>query len=229
MTGYCQSPSYVVLYRNNIFSGVALCSINNSWSLQLGLLPGMNDLQTKIYSLNDRAGPLSSIYYIYYNVVANPSIIPLFAKSIFTYTGIYVGQTFNLPIDIEGGYQPYALDINWGDGSTHTLMSRPSSGMFQGSHIYSKAGGYRGSYNIIINISDSKNNHTVLQLLAIVNNQNIFFGTTSNSSNSLRVGPSNAILAKLIKFIWPSYGIVVLMLFSFWLGEKQEYQKIKTK
>lgn len=223
--GFCQSPSYVILTKNNLFAGVALCSFNNTWSIRVSLLSGPNILQAKIFNLTNSPGPVSSLVNLNYDSSGNPNINnQLILKSDFNYQGINVGQQFNLPIDLEGGKSPYAISINWGDGST-SLISQASSGSLSVPHIYKKSENNQGSYKIIVTTTDSAGEQTTLQLLAIVNLSNSSMSSVSNISNN---SAGNGIFSNIDKYIWPSYAIVILMLISFWLGERQEFYKTKS-
>ncbi len=225
VNGSCQSPSYVVLTKNNLFGGVALCSSSNTWSISVSLLSGSNILQAKIFNLTNRPGPLSSQIKTDYVSSGNISLDnPLILKSNFDYQGVNVGQQFNLPLDLEGGKPPYAISINWGD-STTSLISQASDGTISIPHIYKKTENYKGSYKIIVSTTDTQGKQTSLQLLAIVNLNSSSENSIANISNN---SAGNGIFSNIEKYIWPSYAIVILMLISFWLGERQEFYKNKS-
>lgn len=272
--GSCPIDTYVTLYRNGAFSGVALCNLAGAYQIQTGLFPGNNKLEVRDFSLTDVAGPLSNAVNVTYNplVPATPPSTgaetpespsgqpnsssttnkagpvvngePLIFKTTYEYEGHYVGNTSIWQLDIEGGTAPYAISVDWGDGS-HSLISRAKAGSFSVDHIYKKVGGYRGSFVTKFTASDADGAQTYLQLLAIVNNPptggssssnpklQYGFGSGSTSSNGNNIGgdhaggtSSNYVLT-LIKYIWPSYGLVLLLLFCFWLGERREYLHLK--
>jgi hypothetical protein len=171
---------------------------------------------------------------------------PLIFKTSFNYEGHYVGDTSTWQLDIEGGTAPYAISVDWGDGQ-HSLISEARAGTFNIDHVYKQPGGYRGSYVTKFTASDSDGTQTFLQLLAIVNNPPAGAASSGNSSSGQsKAGSggtgtssgsgSNAVsgitrtssyVLTLMKYIWPSYGFVLLMLFSFWLGERREYQHLR--
>ncbi len=256
ISGSCPLNTYVTLYRNGAFSGVALCQIDGTWQLQTGLFPGANQLQARVFSPTDVPGPISAITTVTYvpplpppatggstggsssgSSQTNPRKVsgaspaavaagePLIFKTNFTYEGHYTGQPSTWQLAIEGGTPPYAIAVDWGDGTTG-LISRPRAGSFNFQHTYKKPGGYKGSYIVRFAATDSDGSQTFLQLMTIVNNPPGGPGVASQSGNG---GGTPAYLVQLLKYIWPSYGIVVLMLASFWLGERREFHYLKPR
>jgi len=73
-------------------------------------------------------------------------------------------------------------------------------------------------------VTDAAGNQTFLQLLVVVNSRQLspLVGTTNNGASF-----SSGVLRILSHYIWPSYGLVLLMLFSFWLGERREFNVLK--
>jgi hypothetical protein len=175
---------------------------------------------------------------------------PLIFKTTFDHEGHYVGAASDWQLDLEGGSAPYAISVDWGDGQ-HSLISRPQAGTFDVEHVYQKPGGYRGSYVTKFSASDANGSQTFLQLLAIVNNppskaaasgsksgtsssgfsiQNLIPGLgTSTSGKGGVTGATRTYVLALFKYIWPSYLFAVLLLVSFWLGERREYQYLKPR
>ena len=258
VSGSCPLNTYETLYRNGAFSGVALCDASGQYELQSSLFPGVNQLQVRVFSPTDVPGPMSNTVSVTYSPPVppkppttepgNPStdhsttntsgpIVkgePLIFKTTFQYEGHYVGAASTWQLDIEGGSAPYAVSVDWGDGQ-HSLISRARAGSFTVQHVYHKAGGYRGSYVTKFMASDADNNQTLLQLLAIVNNppsgtsgptHRLIAGSGGTSGGS---GLTDTYRLALLKYIWPGYLIVILMLISFWLGERREYQYLKPR
>ena len=264
VSGSCPVNTYVSLYRNGAFSGVALCQINGTYALQTGLFVGANKLEARVYSLTDVAGPLSNPVNVTYTPpkpptqpeTPNPSTdtkpsssstpsytgsgqvsggsgktvmtttSPLIFKTSYNFTGTYVGEQTTWQLDLEGGEPPYAISVDWGDG-THSLISRPRAGVFSIDHTYKKAGGYKGSYTVKFSASDANGTQTYLQLITIVNNPPSATGITRRPSGGGFGFASPQYLQQLFHYVWPGYLIVVLMLLSFWLGERREYRYLK--
>jgi hypothetical protein len=245
ITGSCPVNTYEVLYRNSVFSGVALCDAAGSYGLQTDLFPGLNRLQVQDYSLTDAAGPLSDTIEVVYEPPMPPptggttasspthpsgqTIPPLVVKTNFIFQGYYRGESTPWTLDVEGGTPPYAVEVVWGDGE-HSLISRPNAGSFDLSHIYKSAGAYKGSYGVVVTASDSAGQQTYLQLLSIINNPPNAAGSTGGkakppSISFLATTPDS--LKRLTAYLWPGYGMVVLMLISFWLGERRELHVLR--
>lgn len=258
VSGSCPQNTYVSLLRNGFSSGVALCSAAGTYQIATDLFRGTDQLVARDYSFNDQPGPDSSTVTIQYlppvtsgkssqsNAASYYSTTPysptssnsglpepLLLKPNFTFVGYYVGQAASWQVDIEGGSAPYAVDVSWGDGS-HTLYSRAVAGVLTILHTYAKTGGYHGSYVVDVTSTDAAGNQTFLQLLAIITSEPKTVSTvlggsgqggTSGGLNLL--GDTN--LGRMVDYAWSSYGVVVLMLFSFWLGERRELHFLKPR
>jgi hypothetical protein len=156
---------------------------------------------------------------------------PLVIKTDFSYQGVFVGNALSWQIDVEGGQTPYGINIDWGDG-TQQVLSRALSGLFTISHTYTRPGGYHGSYPVKISVGDAAGTQSFLQLLAIVNDHpsgggNGFFGSSSGGSSLGGSIFSSGGISHVLKYAWPSYGVTVLMVGSFWLGEVQELKRVR--
>ncbi|MDL2341759.1 MAG: hypothetical protein QFB87_01625 [Patescibacteria group bacterium] len=155
---------------------------------------------------------------------------PLVLKSQFRYLGHYTGQTTNYQFVVEGGTAPYALSIDWGDG-TQKQITVTANGAFAVSHTYQKAGGYHGSYRIKATVVDGAGNQAILQLLAIINDPPTvpFPGSTGSTGGGTYTDTIGQYIQGLLKYIWPTYGVTVLMLASFWLGEWRELKILRPR
>ena len=233
VTGTCPTNSYVSLHRNNLFSGVALCAANGTYSLVTDLFVGANQLQAKVFSPTDLPGPVVAVSTVYYDPPASPARLSaaadnvspaeaLVLKSNFSYQGFYAGDPVSYRISVEGGRAPYAIAVEWGDG-LRSLLSRASSGEFELTHTYRSTGGYHGSYPINISASDAKGQQTNLQLLTIVNAHP---NAATGQSTATGIG-GMGVLQQALRYIWPSYGVTVLLVASFWLGERHEFALLR--
>lgn len=249
VTGTCQTDTYVELFRNNVFSGVASCTADGTYSIQTDLFAGGNTLHTQDFSFTDTPGPLSDSVTVYYDAptpppgnegggksggstggtsgpsgggsTGQPSVSPLLLKAVFVYHGYYTGQPAARQLDIEGGTAPYALNIDWGD-DTSSLLTRTKAGSFSLQHTYVRHGSYHGYFTVKVRASDAAGNQTYLQLLAIINDPPATAATAHPAPPAGTANPFN----QYLKYIWPTYGIALLMLASFWLGERQEYHHL---
>jgi hypothetical protein len=57
VSGTCPTDTYIKLYRNDFFSGTAICTTDGNFTLDTDLFPGMNKLQARVYNLTDDEGP----------------------------------------------------------------------------------------------------------------------------------------------------------------------------
>lgn len=248
VSGTCPVDTYIRLTRNGVPSGIALCNADGTYSLQTDLFSGTNTLQAQVYSLTDLPGPSSAVVTVYLDQPApvsspgptaprtgtptstNNLSMPLILKSQFHYQGHYTGQTTQYQFLIDGGTAPYAVSINWGDG-TQKLLTVPVSGPFTVSHTYQKAGGYHGSYKITLSAADAAGTNTMLQILAIVNNRPTvpLTGSASSDGGSSAMDNIGQNLQALLNVIWPTFAITVLLLLAFWFGELRELKLLRAK
>jgi hypothetical protein len=139
----------------------------------------------------------------------------LVLKSNFSYKGFYTGDPVSYQLSIEGGSAPYAVAVDWGDGQT-SLVSRSSAGDFEITHTYASASDYHGSYPIKLSATDARGQQTNLQIMTIINVR----PSGIASQSTLLSGGEKTTLQQVLRYIWPTYGITVLMVTSFWLGER---------
>jgi hypothetical protein len=162
--------------------------------------------------------------------VANPLVL----HTDFTFQGFYVGDEVVWDLNVQGGAAPYAVSVEWGDG-TRSLVSRSAAGSYNFRHKYSKKGGYHGSYAPIFSATDADGQQATLQLLSIISNRPtpIAAGSSIDNYSGMTLGGLTTLggknVSRFIKYVWPSYFVVVLMLTSFWLGERREYQQLKPR
>jgi hypothetical protein len=249
VSGTCPTDTYVNIYRNNFFSGTAMCTTDGNFALDIDLFPGANKLEAKVFNITDDEGPQSAPITVYYDVPEQPiqqpsstgetpaiptptptvsttqpsgsNVEPFSIKSDFAYRGYRVGQNVEMVFEASGGEPPYALNVEWGDG-TNTVVSQEEAGKITVNHQYKKAGNRTNSSFVIkISGSDSKGRYSYLQLFLIVHPS----GVTGFVANTLPPGPH--IKSSWLKFIWPAYGVVILMAVSFWLGEREELIDLK--
>lgn len=236
--GTCPATFLVKLYRNNVFSGAALCAADNTFQIQTDLFEGPNDLQARIFNGINEEGPTSPAIRVYYDKpavpvttpdstisIANPtsqatpstsSLPPLIIKADNLLKGYYIGDEISWPLDIVGGKEPYALSIDWGDGNT-SIFSRKQSGEFSIHHIYSAPGPKQDSYIIKLVASDVNDNKTYLQLTVIIHDRSNVASAIPGSTTGLTNGKTGL---PSLKMLWPVYGVTTLMAISFWLGQQ---------
>ncbi len=228
--------TYVKLYRNDVFTGTALCQIDSSFSLQSDLFIGTNSLVADIYNFTDDKGPSSTSVAATYQPLSPPVIPPgqpgglQVANPVITtdykYAGYIVGQKITWPVHISEGTPPYAVNVDWGDSKT-SLISRKTEGTFKITHTYAKAGsGHKSSYPIRITITDLLGNFAEINIFAIVNPLDI--GVTGAAA-SLPPPSFFGLNNKWLWAAWPAYGAAFLMALSYWLGEREELISLRRR
>jgi hypothetical protein len=239
VSGTCPIDTYVKIYRNDFFSGTAVCTVDGNFSLDTDLFPGANKLEAKVFNLTDDEGPQSTPITVYYDVPEQPTngstengsstsvppqnstVPPLTLKTDFGYRGYKVGQSIEWSFEVNGGVSPYALNIDWGDG-TNSVVSQKQAGKVSVNHRYKKVGtGNKGSYLVKATESDSEGRQTFLQLFLII----VPSGVPGFVSSTLPAGPH--INSSWLKLVWPAYFVVLLMALSFLLGEREELAELK--
>jgi hypothetical protein len=215
VNGSCPDNSYVKLYRNNVFSGVAFCS-SKKFSIQTDLSVGSNKLLARVFNTTDKEGPTGNAVTVFYNPpAASTGNQPLVINSEYLHRGYAPNQDIDWQLSLSGGSQPYAVHIDWGDKNADTLPVK-DAGPFSIAHSYHRA----GNYVIEVEVTDTSGSKAYLQLTAVVKEQlhQDLVGAGIVSGNSPLRG-----LRDWLWLIWPSYLVLVLMVVSFWLGEREEY------
>lgn len=82
----------------------------------------------------------------------------------YTLQSIFPNKPFRLPVKFAGGTAPYAINIDWGDGS-NSVFSKDAAMLFNTDHTY-KTPGY---YTVKIKVSDKNGEEASLQFVLIVN------------------------------------------------------------
>ncbi len=222
VTGTCPQNTIVEIFKNGIFAGSDYCKDDQTFSIQVDLLIGANDVVAKVFDALDQAGPDSNTITLYYDVqpaaplfvLSAPNALPddyqqFVLRTNAVYRGSFAGDPVKVVIDVIGGIAPYALIIDWGDGKTD-LVSRENKESFTTEHIFGKP----GVYQAIIKGTDSKNKTAYLQTTILVNGQSdLAAGTTVTTT---------ATATKSLLLAWPMWILLFLVFISFWLGERHE-------
>ncbi len=209
VAGLCPSSTLVKIFDNNVFVGSALCG-NGSYSLQIDLFSGSNQLVARVYDALDQAGPDSNTVTVTFNDAQYAQFgTRVSLTSIYARRGANPGDNLTWPLLLSGGISPYAISIDWGDGSSPELKSLIVAGPFDIVHKYTNA----GVYKVIVRATDKNGTTAFLQLVAIANGAAQTGGTDKNTS---------ATQLKVIVLWWPILLIIPLLLLAFWLGRRHE-------
>lgn len=216
--GVCSGDLLVKLFKNNVFSGSALCQ-NGSYSIIVDLFSGRNDLVARHYDSLDQAGPDSNTVSVTFddstgrvNIAARISLTTNYARR-----GANPGQLLTWPIIISGGTPPYAVGVDWGDGTTNDLYTITNVGEFIIKHKFDSAGSYRA----LIKATDKNGATSYLQVTAISNGE-------AKDGNVAGATADKTIIAGSTKVLWQPVAIAIpLVITTFWLGKRYEVKKIK--
>ena len=230
VSGICTSGLLVKLFKNNVFAGSAQCN-NGSFSIQVDLFTGRNELVARVYDALDQAGPDSGTVAVNFAESApvigtRPSLTSVYAKK-----GANPGETISWPIVLSGGEGPYAVSIDWGDGKAPELFSQVFAGTFDIKHAYDNP----GVYNVIIKVADKNGVVAYLQLVGVANGAlSQDNSVTGNASNGKVTGATGSTASSLtnpkVKILWQPAAIVVPFLAStFWLGRKYQLLMLRKK
>jgi len=162
---------------------------------------------------------------------------PFLIKSDYRYQVYAYGQTVSLNLSLSGGDAPYAVSVAWGDGSQSTVLRKDQSA-FATTHVYKPLGNQLRGYTIKVQAVDNNQAKALLQTTAVVRGSQI--GALSSecvssapanglysaqASNTSCGNTTSSLFSKAKQWLWiawPTYAVVVLMIFSFWLGERQK-------
>lgn len=216
VSGFCPANTLIEIYKNNVFAGSAQCQ-GTSYTLQIDLFDGRNDLVAKDFDSLNQQGPDSNTVTVNFSSgIAIPgnriTLTTDFAKR-----GADPGTILTWPITLSGGTGPYAFSIDWGDKSAPDLLSQPAPGNLTLQHTYAQA----GVYKVTVKATDVNGNSAFLQLVAIANGPVQQTGT--NSKNSIITTQQTKVL------LWPIIVLFVLLLSSFWLGRRHQLEAIKNR
>ncbi len=217
--GLCTSGLLVKLFKNNVFSGSAICQ-NGSYSILIDLFTGANELVARHYDDLDQAGPDSNIVSVIFNDSSRRVGITerIIMTSVFARRGTNPGQELFWPITISGGKAPYAVSVDWGEGDINDVYVVSTPGEFKIKHTYKQAGIYR----VLIKATDSEGNIGFLQITVIVNGETAIDQSTNANNNNACNDTKD--------YLWQSLIIIIpLMLLSFYLGKNYSVSRIKHK
>jgi hypothetical protein len=209
VNGTCPNNLLVKLFSNNVFIGSTVCK-NGSYSLQANLFSGQNDLVARVFDTLDQAGPDSNTVIVTFN----DAQFAIFGtrvtlSSVYAQRGAPPGQEITWPILLSGGVGPYAISVDWGDGTPTELFSQDGPGTFNLKHTYKSA----GIYKVIIKATDKNESTAFLQLVGQA--------TGSGQSTSAKDTASGILIKKEIIW-WPALLMFPLIIAAFWVGRRHE-------
>lgn len=218
IAGTCPANTLVEIFKNKIFAGSTPCDDKGTYSLDVDLMLGSNELIARVYDALNQAGPDSNVVTALYDALP-PQTGPttsfnfggnqLLLNTNAVFRGTFPDQNLNVPISIIGGSTPYAINVDWGD-ATHKIVPRGDNATFNVVHAYKKP----GTYQIAIQATDADGRVAFLTVASIVNGQPETAAISASGSISAK---TNELLV-----LWPLYTSLIAVVASFWLGEQRE-------
>jgi hypothetical protein len=215
VAGTCPPNTLVEIYKNNVFAGATDC-VRGSYTLQIDLFEGRNDLVAKVFDNLNQAGPVSATVTVTFSSKVATGGSRLILTTQFAKRGADPGSILNWPITISGGTPPYAISVDWGDNTTLDLISRKIPGNLNISHTYKQA----GIYKVTIKASDANGNAAFLQLVAIAN------GPIKQTNAG---GSDNALSIQTKVLLWPILVLFCLMIAAFFIGKRHQLEAIQNR
>jgi hypothetical protein len=155
----------------------------------------------------------------------------LLLTSNYQYQTSPISSNFTWEVDVQGGNPPYHVNVLWGDGTSSNLVFNTDP-IFKIEHHYIT----EGYYAIKVQAVDKTGVVRFIQLAARIVKPNTTGNiSTINTNYSLPIINHKAsfkIFAASKSWLWvawPSFIVVLIMLVSFWLGERQEVHKLYRK
>jgi len=217
VSGICQSGLLVKIFDNGVFVGSAECS-SGSYTLQISLFNGQNNLVAIIYDALDQPGPDSGTTTVTFS---NNQFLqfgtPLSITTNYAEYGAPPGTELDWPIQLNGGTGPFAVSVDWGDSSPQELLSIAYDGTITIKHTYKNA----GVYTVIVKAVDHNNETAFLQLVGQA--------TGAVQNNTKANGGNTVIIEKGGVLLWPSIAMIPLICVGFWVGRKYEYKELRKK
>lgn len=216
VSGLCTTGLLVKIFANNVFVGSVQCE-RGSYTIQVDLFSGRNDLVARIFDAFDQAGPDSNIVTVNFNDAQfspfNSSLLRL--TSNYAQRGANPGQTLTWPVIMSGGSGPYAISVDWGDNKAPDLISQEFTGTIDLSHVYDSA----GIYKVIVKATDKNGLSAFLQLVAVAN------GAVTADAEGEAADTSQGVTTQVM---WlPAAACIPLIFVSFWLGRRYELASLR--
>lgn len=219
VSGICPNDLLVQVYNNNVMVGAVMCT-NNSFSVQVSLFPGTNELTAVVFDNLEQAGPTSntiSVNYTDTRFTAFGQLITL--TSSYGRRSAPAGTELTWPLQLTGGTGPYAFSIDWGDGSSAELKSQSLSGLVTLNHAYKKA----GIYQVNVRVTDANGVSAFLQLIAVAS------GKVEEVVGAGVTGAPDTPGTRTI-ILWIPAAITFLLLpLTFWLGRRSQLVSLHNK
>lgn len=219
VSGICPADLLVQVYNNGVMVGSVMCT-NGSFSIQVSLFSGLNELTAIVYDTLDQAGPTSNAVTVNFN----DSRLTAFGQ-LMTLTSSYgrrsaaAGASLAWPVQLTGGTGPYAMSIDWGDATTAELRSESLAGVITLAHTYKKA----GIYQVNIRVTDTNGLSAFLQVIAVSN------GEVDGSLAAAGTTDKGGAVTKTTILWIPAVVGLALLIPAYWLGRRSQLVSLHNK
>lgn len=214
--GICPTGLLVQIYNNNVMVGAVMCT-NGSFSLEVSLFAGVNELKAIVYDDLEQSGPESNIVTVNFT---DTSFVAFGDQM--TLTTAYgrrsapAGNSLDWPLQLAGGTGPYAFSIDWGDGSDVDLMSQSLAGVVGIDHVYKRA----GIYLVNVRATDVNGVSAFLQVVAVSSGQ-----VDESAAQQVEGEPATRTIV-----LWMPAAISAILLFpAYWLGRRSQLVSLRNK
>ena len=218
--GICPTDLLVQVYNNNVMVGAVMCE-NGSFSIEVSLFAGTNELKASVYDAVDQTGPDSNVVTVTYTnaqFTAFGELVTL--TSSYGRRAAAAGTQLAWPLQLSGGTGPYAFSIDWGDGTEAQLMSQALAGTFSIGHVYKNA----GIYQINVRVTDSNGVTAFLQLIAVANGKPVAVAGQAGDSDS-----KDAVRERVV-ILWIPAAVALILLFpAYWLGRRSQIISLRNR
>lgn len=243
VVGTCSPTTAVVVYSNNVLAGSVLCTPSGAFKLKIQLFGGVNKITALNYDSLNQSGPVTPSVMVNYKApVSSSSGLPvqpimIYSKSCDNYANGQIAPTADtvrvaivcwqrsvnanndttIGVMVWGGHAPYALTIDWGDGSPSVLKSIEQPGY----STFTKKYKSKGRYIVTLRASDGKESQAYMQTMldvADTTNSNDFIGYVGNSINT-----------SWFDSPVPTYFLAVALVIGFWGGDYFERLILSTR
>ena len=214
VSGLCPNELLVQVYNNGVMVGSVMC-VNGSFTMQVSLFAGANELSAIVYDLLEQAGPVSNIVTVTYTDTSFSAF-----GELITLTSSYgrrsapAGAGLTWPLQLSGGTGPYAFSIDWADGSSAELKSQSLSGLVNIDHTYKNA----GIYQVNVKVTDINGVSAFLQVIAVSN------GVVEAATVTEAETPNTTTV------LWiPAVATLAFLPLTYWLGRRSEVVSLRRK
>lgn len=106
ISGICPAGTVVKVFSNNVFMGSAFCN-GGSYSVQISLFSGKNDLVARVYDALDQAGPDSNTVSVTFNDASYAQFgTHVMLTSVYAQRGAAPNSELTWPVILSGGVCP---------------------------------------------------------------------------------------------------------------------------